>query len=269
MRVELENVVKRYGQHFELVVPSLRIEDGELFGLVGNNGAGKTTFLRLLLDLIYADEGLVRIGGREIAGSDTWKVHVGSYLDESFLLDFLTADEFFEFTGATYGFSREEVHSMIAAYQPFFTDRVLGERTRYIRDLSVGNKKKVGLISAVFIQPKLLVLDEPFASLDPGSQRRLLKVLRDLNAREKTTVIVSSHDIAHVTEICGRIAVLEEGRLVRDMRTSDETLRDLKQYFDRFEEGLDAENIPDATTGDASRSGPKIDVGPARRASVG
>lgn len=233
MRVDIEHLVKRYGQHFELNVPSLTIEEGALFGLVGNNGAGKTTFLRLLLDLIYADEGRVTIGGREVAGRDDWKVDVGSYLDESFLLDFLTADEFFEFTGATYGLSRTEVVAALEPFEPFFTDRVLGERTRYIRDLSVGNKKKVGLVAAIFVRPRLLILDEPFASLDPGSQRRLLKVLRDLNETHGTTTIVSSHDIAHVTEICNRIAVLEEGRLVRDISTSDETLPELIRYFDR------------------------------------
>lgn len=246
MRVEIENLLKRYGQHFELRVSSLRIEEGETFGLVGNNGAGKTTFLRLLLDLIYADEGTIRIDGREIAGRDDWKVHVGSYLDESFLLDFLTADEYFEFTGATYGLARKQVHDALESYRTFFTDRILGERTRYVRDLSVGNKKKVGLIAALFVRPELLVLDEPFANLDPGSQRLLLKELRQENAERGTTMIISSHDIGHVTEVCDRIAVLEDGRIVRDISTSGETLRDLKRYFDRhLEQGSDG--APDSS----------------------
>ncbi len=233
MRIEIENLVKRYGRHFELDVPALRIEEGETFGLVGNNGAGKTTFLRLLLDLIYADEGLVRIGGREISGRDEWKVDVGSYLDESFLLDFLTADEFFQFTGAAYGLSRDEVEAALDPYRGYFTDPVLGDPTRYIRDLSVGNKKKVGLTSALFVAPKLLVLDEPFAGLDPGSQRMLLKALREHNTENGTTMVISSHDIGHVTDVCDRIGVLEEGRIVRDISTSHETLHELTRYFDR------------------------------------
>jgi ABC-2 type transport system ATP-binding protein len=233
MTVEAQDLIKRYGRHFELRVPSLRIRSGETLGLVGNNGAGKTTFLRLLLDLIYADDGRVRVDGREIAGRHAWKIDVGSYLDESFLLDFLTADESFDFTGATYGLSRGDVRAALAPYRGFFTDPVLGERTRYVGDLSAGNRKKVGLIAALFVQPKLLILDEPFANLDPGSQGRLLKILRQQNARRGTTMIISSHDIGHVTELCSRITVLEEGRIVRDIETSDETLGELRGYFDR------------------------------------
>lgn len=232
MRVDVTNLRKRYGRHFELDVPSLAIESGEAFGLVGNNGAGKTTFLRLLLDLIYADEGSVAIDGRPIAGRDDWKTGVGSYLDESFLLDFLTADEYFEFTGTAYGLSRIEVAAALEPYESFFTDRVLGERTRYLRDLSVGNKKKVGLVAALFVRPEVLILDEPFANLDPGSQMRLLKMLGDLNESRGTTMIISSHDLGHVTEACERIAVLEDGGLVADNATSEETLRDLKSYFE-------------------------------------
>lgn len=260
MRVEIDQLVKRYGAHFELNVPSLEIEEGALFGLVGNNGAGKTTFLRLLLDLVYADEGLVRVGGREIAGRDDWKVDVGSYLDESFLLDFLTADEYLDFVGATYGMTREDVQAALDPYRPLFTDQVLGSRTRYIRDFSLGNRKKVGIVAAMVMRPRLLILDEPFANLDPGSQRRLLKMIRDLNQEAGTTAIISSHDIGHVVEICDRIAVLEEGRIVRDLRTSEETLPELKSYFDRervapgpMETGTTGEVASDAAEQDGAQ----------------
>jgi len=239
MNIEVSDLQKTYGHHFDLRVPSLRIGEGETFGLVGNNGAGKTTFLRLLLDLIYADGGEVLLDGHPTAGRDDWKTGVGSYLDESFLLDFLTADEYFEFTGTTYGLSRADVAAALEPFRSFFTDRVLGERTRYLRDLSVGNKKKVGLVAALFVRPKLLILDEPFANLDPGSQMQLLKLLRELNAEHGTTMIISSHDLDHVTQACDRIAVLEDGQIVRDNATSEETLPDLKKYFEvRLDDAL-------------------------------
>lgn len=236
MRVDVFDLAKSYGPHFALRVPMLQIEQGETFGLVGNNGAGKTTFLRLLLDLLRPDEGRIFIDGQEVAQTEGWKRETGSYLDESFLLDFLTANEYFDFIGATYGLGRSKVHEALAPFRTFLADGVLGVKTRYVRDLSVGNKKKVGLVSAIFLHPKLLILDEPFANLDPGSQMRLLKILRELRASTGTTMIISSHDLDHVTDLCGRIAVLENGEVVRDIVTSDATLRDLKHYFTAFEE---------------------------------
>ncbi len=232
MRVDAKNLVKRYGGHFELRIPALRIRPGQSFGLVGNNGAGKTTFLRLLLDLVAADEGRIELNEIGVAGRDDWKRHVGSYIDESFLLDFLTADEYFEFVGTTYGMSRSAVRTAIAPFRSFFTEQVLDERTRYIRDLSVGNRKKVGLVAAMFVCPELLVLDEPFANLDPGSQLRLLSMLGDLGEAYGTTMVISSHDLDYVTHVCGRVAVLESGRILRDTETSEATLPDLRRYFE-------------------------------------
>ena len=231
MRIDVENLRKRYGEAFVLDVPALHIEAGETFGLVGNNGAGKTTFLRLLLDLLRPDAGRVLLDGEAVAGDDAWKGQVGAYLDESFLLDFLTADEYLSFAGRSYGMTTPEREAALAPFRAFFTDRVLGTRTKYLRDLSMGNKKKVGLVGALFVRPRLLVLDEPFANLDPGSQLRLSGMLRAVGTTTDTTIVISSHDLGHVTDICERIAVLEQGRIVRDLRTSEITLPDLKEYF--------------------------------------
>jgi ABC-2 type transport system ATP-binding protein len=237
VKVDAKNLIKRYGEHFELRIPSIRIEAGESFGLVGNNGAGKTTFLRLLLDLIAADEGCIELDGVGVTGRDDWKAHTGAYIDESFLLDFLTADEYFDFVGTTYGMSRHDVQAAVAPFQSFFTERVLGERTRYIRDLSVGNKKKVGLVAAMFVRPRLLVLDEPFANLDPGSQLRLLSLLRDLSKNNSTTMVISSHDLEYVTQVCGRVTVLEAGQILSDTETSEATLPELRRYFEMHANG--------------------------------
>ncbi|MFQ5569872.1 MAG: ABC transporter ATP-binding protein [Rhodothermales bacterium] len=231
MTVDVHHLIKRYGEHFALQVPSLHLSAGEALGLVGNNGAGKTTFLRLLLDLIQADEGYALVGGENVAQGTSWKAHVGSYLDESFLLDFLTPDEFFRFAGHVYEMSTAQIDTSLIRFQGFLPDEALGRTQPFIRDLSMGNKKKIGLVAAMFLSPRLLILDEPFANLDPGSQIRLKKHLHQLRQEHGTTMLISSHDLGHVTDVCERIAVLDNGRIVRDMTTSDATLQELKSYF--------------------------------------
>lgn len=231
MNVKVFHLVKRYGQHFALHVPELRIASGEAIGLVGNNGAGKTTFLRLLLDLIRADDGQVLVDGQNVSREAGWKADVGSYLDESFLLDFLTPDEFFSFIGSVYEMSSAQIDAALERYRPFLPEQLLIHAQPYIRDLSMGNKKKIGLVAAMFIEPRLLILDEPFANLDPGSQIRLKNLLQSLRQEHGTTMLISSHDLGHLTDFCERITLLDDGQIVRDMTTSEATLQELELYF--------------------------------------
>ena len=231
MNVKVFHLVKRYGQHFALHVSELRIATGEALGLVGNNGAGKTTFLRLILDLIRPDDGHVLVDGQNVAKETAWKAHVGSYLDESFLLDFLTPDEYFHFVGGVYEMSAAQIEAALARYRTFLPEQAFSRIQPYIRDLSTGNKKKVGLVAAMFTEPHLLVLDEPFANLDPGSQIRLKTLLQGLRQEHGTTMLISSHDLGHVTDFCERITLLDDGQIARDVTTSDATLRELKHYF--------------------------------------
>ena len=231
MRVEVQNLIKSFGDTFSLDIPSLHIAAGETFGLVGNNGAGKTTFLRILLDLLHADTGAISINEWNTAQSNEWKSHVGSYLDDSFLIDYLTPLEFHSFVGSVYGLSREETVARLQRYQAFLPPGSLADSNKFIRDLSTGNAKKVGIVAAMFIQPNVLVLDEPFANLDPRSQIALKSLLQRLNEEQGTTLFISSHDLAHVTEICERIAILENGEIAREIQTSDATLKELEMYF--------------------------------------
>lgn len=231
MRVEVQHLVKEFGDVFSLDIPSLSIEPGQTFGLVGNNGAGKTTFLRILLDLLLPDSGTLRIHGWDTSKNDEWKSFVGSYLDSSFLIDYLTPLEFHSFVGSVYGLNEDQTMENLRPYLSFLPPEATSNSTKYIRDLSTGNAKKVGIVAAMFIQPNVLVLDEPFANLDPRSQIALKSLLQQLNQQHGTTLFISSHDLAHVTEICERIAVLENGRIVREIQTSDETLRELELYF--------------------------------------
>jgi ABC-2 type transport system ATP-binding protein len=228
MHLTADSLTKRYGD-FELSIPDLDIESGTAFGLVGNNGAGKTTFLRLVLDLIRANDGAVRLDGAPVADAFDWKTRTGSYLGPSFLIDFLTPDEYWHFVGQTYDLSEAEVNERLTAFDDFYVDEPVGETTKYIRDLSTGNKNKAGLVAALLPDPDLLVFDEPFASLDPKSQIQLKELLQA--RRGEATMLVSSHDLGHVTDVSDRIAILEAGEIVRDEPTDPGTLDDLTTYF--------------------------------------
>ena len=228
MDLTTDSLTKRYDD-FELSIPDLTIEPGTTLGLVGNNGAGKTTFLRLVLDLIRADDGQVRLGGDVVADTFDWKTRTGSYLGPSFLIDFLTPDEYWHFVGQTYDLDEGTIDERLSRFEDFYVDEPVGETTKYIRDLSTGNKNKAGLVAALLPEPDLLVFDEPFASLDPRSQIQLKELLQERQGN--ATMLISSHDLGHVTDVSDRIALLEAGQIVRDEPTDPDTLEDLTTYF--------------------------------------
>jgi ABC-2 type transport system ATP-binding protein len=213
-----------------LNIPNIEINNGESVGLVGNNGAGKTTLFRLILDLIQATSGEVTIDGKPVARHDEWKTDVGSFLDEGFLIDFLTPEEFFNFTGKVYGKSEGDINDFLLGMYDFFNGEILGNK-KLIRDLSKGNQKKVGIAAALLSDPKILILDEPFTALDPSSQIRLKRMLNELQTSRNMTMLISSHDLQHITEVCRRTMLLEKGLIVRDIQTSADTLKELENYF--------------------------------------
>lgn len=228
--IRATNLSKQYNDVTVLNITELEIKQGESFGLVGNNGAGKTTLFRLILDLIEANSGEVLIENRPVARQDDWKTFVGSFLDESFLIDFLTPDEYFSFVGKLYGLSEGDIQNFLEKMEDFFNGEITGQK-KLIRELSKGNQKKTGIAAALLPNPKILILDEPFTALDPSSQIRLKRLLNDLQESEGMTMLISSHDLNHVTEVCKRTVVLEKGLVVRDIATSAETLKELESYF--------------------------------------
>ena len=228
--IEATNLEKNYEETRALYIPELSIKQGESFGLVGNNGAGKTTFFRLLLDLIRVSGGKVKSKGVDVKTSGGWKNYTGSYLDQSFLIDFLTPEEYFEFLIGIYGLSKGDLENFYNDFETFFNGEIL-DKKKYIRDLSQGNRQKVGIAAALLPHPEILVLDEPFNGLDPSTQLRLVQLLNELKRTTNTTMLISSHDLRHVTEVCDRIVVLEKGKVIHDLNTNEDTLKKLESYF--------------------------------------
>jgi ABC-2 type transport system ATP-binding protein len=228
--IQIENLQKEYGGVTVLNLPALQIAKGEKWGLVGNNGAGKTTFFRCLLDLIRPSAGMAKSKGEPVQGSEHWKTYTGAYLDEGFLIDYLTAEEYFDFLGKTHRMSKGDIADFITGMGDFFNDEIIG-KNKYIRDFSKGNQKKIGIAAALMGNPEILILDEPFTNLDPSSQIRLRRMLAELNERHGTTMLISSHDLMHVTEVCSRIVTLQKGIAVHDLQTNENTLKELEAFF--------------------------------------
>ena len=228
--IQVENLQKEYGGVTVLNISALQIGKGEMFGLVGNNGAGKTTFFRCLLDLIRPSAGMARSKGEPVQGSEHWKSYTGAYLDEGFLIDYLSVEEYFDFLGKTHRMSKDDIANFINDMSGFFNDEIIG-KNKYIRDFSKGNQKKIGIAAALMGNPEILILDEPFTNLDPSSQLRLRKLLVELNERLGITMLISSHDLMHVTEVSSRIVALQKGIVVHDLQTNENTLKELEAFF--------------------------------------
>jgi len=221
---------KKYGEVTVLNIPSLEIPKGQAFGLVGNNGAGKTTYFNLLLDLIKPTTGYVLNNEIQVNKSEDWKPFTAAFIDESFLIGYLTPEEYFYFIGELRGMNKADIDTFLSQFTEIFNDEILGGK-KYLRDLSKGNQKKAGIVAALIGSPEVIILDEPFANLDPTTQIRLKKLLRDLTKNSNATILISSHDLGHVTEVCERIVVLDKGNIVKDIKTSEETLKELEAYF--------------------------------------
>lgn len=230
MMITAKHLKKTYGDKIALHIEELHIGEGESFGLVGNNGAGKTTFFRLILDLIKATEGEVLVNNTPVVCNDEWKSYVGSFLDENFLIDFLTVNEYFQFIGKLHRLTADQITAFTDSMQDFFNGEI-SDTKKLIRDYSKGNQKKIGIAAALIGNPKILILDEPFTALDPSSQIRLKRFLNDLQVQKNITLLVSSHDLNHITEVCKRIVILENGHIVKDIATNENTLKELEGYF--------------------------------------
>lgn len=228
--ISVKDLGKAYAKNIVVEIPELEIYPGETVGLVGNNGAGKTTFFRLLLDLVRADKGEVSSKGKNVAKSEEWKQYTAAYLDEGFLIEYLTPEEYFYFVGRLNGRSKADVDEFLKKFETFFDGSVINSG-KYIRDLSKGNQFKTGIAACLIQNPELLILDEPFANLDPTTQMRLIRMLGEMQEQRRMTILISSHDLNHITDVCSRILLMEKGRIIKDLLKGDGTLGELEAYF--------------------------------------
>ena len=239
MNILIQNLKKCFGEKVAVNIENYEIHSSEMLGLVGNNGAGKSTLFRLILDLIKADEGSVHMIGSiaekevniNVAETEDWKDFTGAFVDESFLIDYLTPDEYFQFIARISGRSQDELNDFLAKYEHFMAGELMGQK-KLIRNLSAGNKQKVGIVAAMLLQPQVLILDEPFNFLDPSSQSAIKHLLKEYNQQTGATILISSHNLQHTVDICPRIALLENGIIIRDIDNSNgQAQAELENYF--------------------------------------
>ena len=234
--ITIDKLKKNFGEKVAVDIEHYEINQGDMIGLVGNNGAGKTTLFRLMLDLLKADDGKVIINDIDVSQSEDWKSITGAFIDDGFLIDYLTPEEYFYFIGKMYGLKKEEVDERLIPFERFMSGEVIGHK-KLIRNYSAGNKQKIGIISAMLHYPQLLILDEPFNFLDPSSQSIIKHLLKKYNEEHQATVIISSHNLNHTVDVCPRIALLEHGVIIRDIINEDNSAeKELEDYFNVEEE---------------------------------
>lgn len=232
MEIKIENLKKIYGQNTVINIPELTLHNGELVGLVGNNGAGKTTLMRLILDLIRANEGRVLSNGNPVNECFEWKKYTGSFVDKGFLIDYYTPEEFFDFIAGVYGIDSATLAERLQGFESLMRDEIMGTG-KLIRDFSEGNRQKIGIIGAMIVNPKILILDEPFNYLDPSSQINIARIIHEVNQQHGTTVLISSHNLNFISEICNRIILMEKGGILKDLTNADEAAaKELQSYFE-------------------------------------
>lgn len=246
--ISVNNLIKKFGDKTAVSIPDFCFPSNKIIGLVGNNGAGKTTLFRLILNLIKADSGIVNFcltdenSQQDKANldsnttlvshlEDAWKSYIAAYLDESFLIEFLTPKEFFTFIAKVNNIEEQEMEERLNSLQSFLGDEVLGRKV-YIRELSAGNKQKVGIVAALLSCPKFVILDEPFNFLDPSSQNHLKKLLIEYKTKHKASILISSHNLHHTTDISNRIVLMEKGEIIKNIDDiTEESIKELENYF--------------------------------------
>lgn len=227
----IDQLTKKFGEKTAVNIDHYEIRQGDMLGLVGNNGAGKTTLFRLMLDLLKADTGKVTVNGTDVSRSEEWKNFTGAFIDESFLIDYLTPLEYFRFVGKMYGLKKEETDERLRDFAYFMNGEIIGQK-KFIRSYSAGNKQKIGIIAAMLHHPQVLILDEPFNFLDPSSQSIIKQMLKRYCEEQGATVILSSHNLKHTVDVCPRIALLEHGIIIRDIANENSSAeKELEDYF--------------------------------------
>lgn len=227
--IKIHNLKKSFKGVPALDIETLEFHPGECVGIVGNNGAGKTTFFKSVLDLLKPDQGYVAVENVHVSVSADWQNHLNAFIDESFLIEFLRPKEYLSFI-LKMKKSSFNVDSLLDQYAEF-SNKDIDENKKYIRDLSTGTKVRIGVLSLLAGDPKYLIMDEPFAHLDPTSQSKLRKLIRAQKEAGRS-VIVSSHNLLNIAESCDRVILIEAGQVKYDVEVNEENMKKLGAYFD-------------------------------------
>lgn len=222
MRIDVKNISKTFGNNKALDDVSFTIEEGKAFGILGRNGAGKTTFIRVLLGIIEADGGEILIDGKNIRNS---KLKFGYLPEERGLYLKYKVCEQLSYFAELNGINKKEAKELIKKQLKIF--KIEEYYNKKIEELSKGNKQKIQLIAAIVHNPDIIVLDEPFSGLDPVNVELFKEVLQNL-LKEKKTIIFSSHQMNNVEEFCDYVLLLKKGIIKLQGR-----IEDIKDYYSR------------------------------------
>ncbi|HBA96979.1 MAG TPA: ABC transporter ATP-binding protein [Lachnospiraceae bacterium] len=210
--VEIENLYKHYGKFVALDHLDLSIEKGELFGFVGPNGAGKTTTMRIISGLLKADGGQAHIAGIDaLKDSQSLKRKIGYMPDFFGVYDNLKAIEYMEFYASIYGITGKKSKDLCLELMDLVN---LSDKAEfYVDSLSRGMKQRLCLARSLVHNPELLILDEPASGLDPRARFEMKGILRNLHDMGKT-IVISSHILSELAEMCTTIGIIDKGRIV-------------------------------------------------------
>lgn len=212
--IEASHLTKYYGKSRGIVDVSFQVNEGEIFGFIGPNGAGKSTTIRLFLSLIYPTSGSAAIFGKDcIKFGPELRQDIGYLPSDVFYYERMKVIDLLRYSASFYRKDcTQRMHEL--------ADLMELELNRRIEDLSYGNKKKVGIVQGLLHQPKLLLLDEPTAGLDPLMQRKFFQLIQEENQRG-VTVFFSSHILGEVQRMCSRVGIIKEGKIIEiaDIRT--------------------------------------------------
>ncbi|SDM99457.1 ABC transporter ATP-binding protein [Bacillus sp. OK048] len=205
--IEIKNLTKTYGTSRGISNISFTVEEGEIFGFIGPNGAGKSTTIRTLLSLIYPTSGSATIFGKDtVQFAPEIKKEIGYLPSEVFYYDNMKVKDLLNYSASFY---KKDCRKRIKE----LADIMDLDLTKKIDDLSLGNKKKVGIVQGLLHSPKLIILDEPTSGLDPLMQQKFFELLEEEN-KKGATILFSSHILTEVQRLCNRVAIIKEGEIV-------------------------------------------------------
>lgn len=205
--IEIKNLTKMYGKARGIEDVSFNVEEGEIFGFIGPNAAGKSTTIRTLLSLIYPTSGSATIFGKDIiTAAPEIKKDIGYLPSEVFYYDNMKVIDLLKYSASFYKKDCTQRIKELAEIMEL-------DLTKKIDDLSLGNKKKVGIVQGLLHEPKLIILDEPTSGLDPLMQQKFFDLLEQEN-KKGATILFSSHILSEVQRLCDRVAIIKDGRIV-------------------------------------------------------